>query len=244
MKILSVGNSFSQDAHRWLNSVAKSAGVEIDCYNLYIGGCSLERHWMRYNDNEPEYSYEFNGKGLRTITFKEALKMEKFDVITLQQASHFSYRRETYVPYLENLYNVIREAQPNAKIYIHHTWAYQEGYNSDFGGDSEKMYERVADGYNYAASLIECPLIKVGPFIQYIRRNFPEFDCGTDINTTRDGFHLSLTYGRFAAALIWFATLTGGDIEKVDFIPTNNEGVAADKDLIEKIKLAAKEFLK
>lgn len=37
MKILSIGNSFSQDAHKWLHKLAKVNGVEFEIANLYIG---------------------------------------------------------------------------------------------------------------------------------------------------------------------------------------------------------------
>ncbi len=243
MKILSIGNSFSQDGQKWLHGMCKTAGYDVTCINLFIGGCSLERHWERFLDDEPEYRYEVNGIDKKGITLKEALSADKYDIITMQQASHFSFKKESYVPYLENLYREVKLLQPDAKIYIHHTWAYQDGFDSAFNNDSEKMYEKVVEGYEFASGLIGCPLIKVGPFIQYLRRNLPEFDSKTGINITRDGFHLSLTYGRYAAALIWYATLLGGDIDKVDLIPVDLEGIPADKSIIEKIKMAAKEFL-
>ena len=46
MKILSIGNSFSQDAHRYIHDIAKGEGVNIKCVNLYIGGCSLQTHYV------------------------------------------------------------------------------------------------------------------------------------------------------------------------------------------------------
>ena len=45
MKILSIGNSFSEDAQRYLHQIANANGDDIFCANLYIGGCSLERHY-------------------------------------------------------------------------------------------------------------------------------------------------------------------------------------------------------
>lgn len=45
MKILSIGNSFSQDAQRYLHRLAKHEGVQLKTVNLYIGGCSLQRHY-------------------------------------------------------------------------------------------------------------------------------------------------------------------------------------------------------
>ena len=45
MKVLAIGNSFSQDATHYLHKIAASDGVEMKVVNLYIGGCSLEQHW-------------------------------------------------------------------------------------------------------------------------------------------------------------------------------------------------------
>ena len=58
IRLLSVGNSFSQDAHRCLHDIAAAAGVEVECVNLYIGGCSLEQHWQNVQSGEPAYEYE------------------------------------------------------------------------------------------------------------------------------------------------------------------------------------------
>ena len=43
--VLSIGNSFSQDAHRYLHDVARNEGVVLETANLYVGGCPLERHF-------------------------------------------------------------------------------------------------------------------------------------------------------------------------------------------------------
>lgn len=43
MKLLSIGNSFSTDAQRWLRDLAAAEGHDLYCVNLYIPGCSLEQ---------------------------------------------------------------------------------------------------------------------------------------------------------------------------------------------------------
>lgn len=48
MNMLSIGNSFSQDSHRWLSQMAAGWGDEIYAANLHISGCSLERHWNNF----------------------------------------------------------------------------------------------------------------------------------------------------------------------------------------------------
>lgn len=44
IKILAIGNSFSQDATQFIHDIAKADGVDTKVVNLYIGGCSLQRH--------------------------------------------------------------------------------------------------------------------------------------------------------------------------------------------------------
>ena len=46
LRILAIGNSFSQDAvEQNLHEIAKADGQELIIGNMYIGGCSLERHY-------------------------------------------------------------------------------------------------------------------------------------------------------------------------------------------------------
>ena len=91
IKILSIGNSFSQDAQAYVHQIAASAGIETKVVNLYIGGCSLERHYNNIVENAAAYSYELNGKKIgRSVTIMEGLCEEDWDYVTMQQASHLS----------------------------------------------------------------------------------------------------------------------------------------------------------
>ena len=126
MKILSIGNSFSMDAHHYLHDLAKSAGVNVECYNLYIGGCYLKLHWENFMTKARDYELWINGKYDHMISLNEALEMEEWDIITLQQASGSSPKWETYEPYLSNLYQVVTAICPNSEIFIHKTWAYEK----------------------------------------------------------------------------------------------------------------------
>jgi hypothetical protein len=126
MKILSIGNSFSHDAHVWLHSYAGKLGYDITTANLYIGGCSLETHWRNFENNTPSYDLEINGgTGESKISMPDALLMDNWDVITLQQASGFSGMFESYEPFLSNLAKAVRIACPDSALYFHQTWAYE-----------------------------------------------------------------------------------------------------------------------
>ena len=68
MQILSIGNSFSSDATRYLHRIAKAAGDDITTVNLYIGGCPLSRHYRNMLSKEKEAVFEYfnysNGEAL------------------------------------------------------------------------------------------------------------------------------------------------------------------------------------
>lgn len=223
MKILSIGNSFSQDAHGWLHKLAAQQGVDLDTVNLYIGGCSLETHWKNVVENNACYSLEPNGEaGVREIGILQALEMDDWDVVTVQQVSHFSGMPETYEPYLSNLVDTVRKLRPNAKILFHQTWAYEtdswhDGF-ANYNNDQRQMYDRLVAASAEASKRIHAEQIPVGTVIQLLRENIAEFDYAKGGHSLcRDGFHLTLDYGRYAAAATWFVALTGRKIVATEF---------------------------
>ncbi len=150
MKVLSIGNSFSQDAHNKLYTLGVANGVEIETVNLYIGGCKLETHWANTQSNAESYDLERNGGAAeRKISIEEALGLEEWDVITLQQASAQSQHFSSYTPYLENIAKYVRERCPNAKLYFHQTWAYETDYFADgFRESTDKQKGYVQQHFN------------------------------------------------------------------------------------------------
>ena len=218
MKILSIGNSFSQDAHRWLHQLAKLNGHDFYINNLFVGGCSLQTHWEDHEAGNAASSLEINGNlGKTFITIADALKLEDWDIVTLQQASRFSGLWDSYEPYLSNLAQLVKTICPNAQIYFHQTWAYEKDSTHygfvHYDHDQQKMYDAIVDASEKAAEKLNAPLIPVGRIIQGLRRNLPEFDYGNGgISLNRDGFHLTYDYGRFAAAATWIKKITGKDV--------------------------------
>ena len=214
MKVLSIGNSFSQDAQRYLHEIALADGYDLECVNLYIGGCSLERHYNNMISKSLEYDFELNGnKTGRIVSLSEALSEAEYDIITLQQVSQLSGRPQTYIPYVAILADYVRKMQPKAKLYFHRTWSYEWGYVTDkyvpYNSDQEEKYLRICDATEMASKLINAEVIPSGDAIQRLRA-LPEFDYrGGGISICRDGFHMSLDYGRFAVGVVWYHTLTG-----------------------------------
>ena len=89
MKILAIGNSFSEDAMRYLHEIAVAGGKDVQTVNLYIGGCSMETHWNNIVNEAPLYMYQKNGQlSDRYVSIQEALDEQEWDIITCQQRGH------------------------------------------------------------------------------------------------------------------------------------------------------------
>lgn len=211
MKVLSIGNSFSQDAQRYLHQIAKHDGVDLKAVNLYIGGCSLKRHYLNMIDDNAVYDFEFNGEktGIQ-VSIRQALISDDWDCITLQQASHFSGDSATYFPYIEALTDYIRKYCPHSKIFLHQTWAYEEGCArlKEVAGfeTSKEMLSALCNAYEKAAKAIKADgVIPCGLAMAKAT------ELGIE-KIHRDTFHAALGAGRYLLALCWYKVLTGNDI--------------------------------
>ena len=216
MYILSIGNSFSHDAQRYLHKIAEADGVELHTFNLYIGGCPLSRHYRNMLSELPEYTLEMNGESTNfQVSLKDALLNREWDIITVQQASRHSPDYDSYQPYLNALTDYIRRCVPKAKLAVHQTWAYEQGsllLNSTLGyQDQEDMFRDVQNAYAKAAKAIHADLlIPSGEVFQALLANGIE-------KVHRDTFHASRGLGRYALGLIWYAIMTGQDVKANSF---------------------------
>ena len=222
MNVLSIGNSFSQDAQRYLHQIARSDGVKLNAFNLYIGGCSLSQHYRNILGEQREYTLEMNGNdtGFK-VSLKEALLNRDWDIVTVQQVSHQSPRQDTYQPYLNYLVDYIRCLVPEAKIAIHQTWAYEQG--SDLLHKElkfcshQEMLSNIVSAYQKAAQDINADyIIPSGEVFGALLENGIE-------KIHRDTFHASLGLGRYALGLTWYSSLTGNDITGNSFADFDEE---------------------
>lgn len=236
LKILAVGNSFSQDATRYLEAVGEAGGRPILARNLYIPGCSLERHAENLRHRAYEYEYQKDGEHLfstivpdrrKGVSIRMALAMEEWDIVTVQQVSHLAGVYESYFPWLSEILSVVRAERPKAAIWFHSTWAYEPDSQHEqfvrYHNDTAEMTKAVLTVTEKIADQFGLPLIPVGALIAALREE-PAFDPAKGgISICRDGFHLSLDYGRYAAALSWYRALTGGSVIDLPFSPEGTE---------------------
>ncbi len=216
MQVLSIGNSFSQDATRYLHQIARSDGVSLQTVNLYVGGCSLSRHYRNMLSLADAYELETNGSPTGFyVNLKSALLNRDWDFITLQQVSHLSINYDTYQPYLSALADFIREQAPGAKILLHETWAYEQGSARLCGelgySDHREMSRDILEASRRAARDIDaCGIIPSGElFERMLERGVGRIH--------RDTFHATLGLGRFALGLLWYRCLTGKSVLNIPF---------------------------
>lgn len=224
MNVLAIGNSFSQDATHYLSQIAKADGIELKVYNLYIGGCSLQKHWENIEKNAKDYLLEIDGDSTeKYVSIQEALQMEEWDFIVTQQASHDSGLEETYHPYLENMLAYLKKECPEATLLMQETWAYESdsmhpGF-TNYHQSQKEMYEKLSAAYEKAAVANQISLIPCGDVIQELRKRKP-FDYGYGgMSICRDGFHMNVIYGRYLLAATWYRFLTGSSVKTNSYIP-------------------------
>ena len=233
MKILSIGNSFSRDAHRYLHPISIIEGSPIKTVNLYLEGCSLQEHHKNMLEDERKYCLDINGESTTFYSsIKEALTSDKWDFVTLQQASTYSAHIDSYQPYLSELSSVIRNLVPTAKILMHETWAYasyaKERLNAARCNSAEDMFNGIRFAYDKAAHDIGAH--GVIPSAEAIA-----IAINNGISSVyRDGFHLSFGAGRYLIGLLWYRFLTNCASSYTPCLTTDEPITNEDLDIIKK----------
>lgn len=213
IKVLAIGNSFSQDAvEQYLYELAQAEGKTMVIGDLCIGGCTLEKHLNNALKDFPNYSYckiMADGKDVKKKTsIKDALNDEQWDFISLQQASALSGLYETYKESLPALVKYVKShLSKQAVLMLHQTWAYatdatHTGFKN-YNNSQEEMYRDIVNAVEKAAALVGISkIIPSGTAVQNVRNTW----VGDNMN--RDGYHLDLLLGRYTAACTWFEALT------------------------------------
>lgn len=256
LKVLMIGNSFSICVLNHLPAIAEAEGCALDLASLYIGGCPLSRHWRnveaaRTNETAGLYRYDRAG-AVRVhdarIQIPAALATAKWDVVTLQQASHESWRAETFQPWADELAAVVRELAPTARIMLQQTWSYNrrdpriacDPHDRTKGGEwgltQDGMYAAARSNYWALATAKGYPVIPVGDAVQAYRESTGfgvEADCvgsalryGPKGARKTDTIHLNRD-GDYLQALVWFGFLFDRDPRGVRYVPEGMSTVQA-----------------
>jgi hypothetical protein len=169
VRLLTVGNSFSRNATRHLEDLVEAGGHELIHRPIIVGGASLQLHADKAQQheldaNDPAGLYA-NGRSL-----KQELQSERWDFVTIQQASIRSHDVDAYRPYARQLFDTIRKYAPQAEVVVHQTWAYRcddprFAVASPKPGEpatQEAMYQGLSKAYRATAAELGVRMIPVG----------------------------------------------------------------------------------
>ncbi len=257
LKVLMIGNSFSICVLKYMPQVAADMKLPLDICSLYIGGCSLERHMKNVKapeTNPYRVSWNYVSCANDAVPFLSVLKQggkkkdwygnipamlaaDGWDVVTIQQASHASWRPETYEPFGTELLATIRKLAPRAKVYVQQTWTYTpwDKRLKDWKMDQNQMFDKLESAYAGFAKRHGIEQIFTGKAVQRYRRELPvvyteksndDDVCGTSVFVEKDGgwspkgdvFHFNAR-GEYLQALVWTARLFDADVTKSAYAP-------------------------
>ena len=169
VRLLTVGNSFAQNALQFLPEIAEAAGHQLIVGEANLGGCTLERHWKHVtlyeaNSSDKEGSPYRGSKSLDAL-----LASDKWDFVTVQQVSFRSHDLEGFYPHGSDLCHYIRERADGARLMAHQTWAYRiddprfkptnEGKEPH---THQVMYEQVRAAYHQFAKDLDLGILPSG----------------------------------------------------------------------------------
>lgn len=219
LKILCIGNSFSEDTTSHLAEIALCLGFsKIKVGNLVIGGCSINRHFENASGDLPAYRFDVNeGEGWsQTPDYKisDAIKSDDWDWISIQHGTGDGsrYTEIEYYEKLPQLVAYIKEiAGEKTKIAFNMTWVGEPDFDHEeikhYGGNQTLIYNKIAElTKNHILPMKGIDAVSpTGTAIQNARTA----NLGL---LTRDGYHLSENVGRIIAGMTFLKALTGIEV--------------------------------
>ena len=161
----------------------------------------------------------------------ELIRREKWDIITIQQASHASWDYSTYQPYADRLISYIRANAPQAEIVLHETWAYRgdESRIRKAGLTPYEMFAKVDAAYKKFAKAHNLRIIPSGPAFKtawdspdWGLRVVADPKTGTPASGKplhrKDGYHAN-AFGQYLIGLVWANTLLDIAPQDVPYVP-------------------------
>ncbi len=213
VKILTIGNSFADNACHYLKEITESVeGCNILIQKANLGGCSLERHAELIEKSEQDA----NNKPYRGKSLKELLESNDWDVVTIQQVSSNSFRKETFQPYADQIVGYVEKYAPESKVYIHETWPYAPDCKrlTEYSISHKKMYKKLNRNYKKLSKRYDTPKLRSGDAFYLANKK----DGSVDLWNSNDRFHAS-NNGCYLAGCVWFKELFNVNPEEITFVP-------------------------
>src|SRR5699024_8835261 len=214
LKVLCVGNSYSNDTFWMLTDIVASTVKRITVAVSHLSGGKLDEVYEAISSNGTVSTYnkftlDKGHEATSNYKARDIITDEDWDYIFFQQASTKAMDYSSYQPHLNNLVSYVKNnaRNPSVRLGLNMPWVRPIG-NSTIG-TAEKQLE-VNDQIVSACqqAMFESDLeifIPTGNAVMNGRKNAYLAEVSNEL--TRDGSHLDKGSGRFLAALTAFHTL-------------------------------------
>lgn len=229
LKVLCVGNSYSNDTFWMLRDIAESVGKRVTVGISHLSGGTLSQVYEAVNNDETVTTYNKfspgNGHEANTnYSARDIITNEDWDFIFFQQASTSAMNYDSYQPHLTNLVDYVRDNATNPRVRLGMNMPWVRPISNSTIGTPEKQIEVNTDIINACQqAMLDTDLeifIPTGVAVMNSRKNDYLAEIGNEL--TRDGSHLDEGIGRYLAAMTVFNTLYGDHgIGSVSYKPSN-----------------------
>ena len=225
LKILDIGNSYTDDATALLPLIVSESGTDVRrmcMYKAVRGGASF-KNWVDIYNDQDNNTYSFkkllggisanvesgSGAAYDGSLMRRVLTDEQWDLIIIHQYSvhatdYASWTGNGAQGYLNEFLDLIKQHQAQAAIgflLIHSYWG---DYLGNLELSSYRRWQKISEATqrlaeNYDVSIV----IPYGTAVQNLRQS----RLNNDYDLTRDGTHLDLGLARYAAACCYYQTV-------------------------------------
>lgn len=223
LKVLDIGNSYTQDAQTYLPQIVQAAGISKD-FSLYMAyrGSGSYKSWVDcWNDRDTqEYRIEFcTGTQIQGISgygsasngalFRKSLESVKWDIILIHQVSTYSndyslWEGDGDGGYLMELIQIIRKTNPQATIGYLMTHSYRGTYWANTEKSSLKRWENIVEATKQLKAEYGIDfIIPYGTAVQNLRAS----SLNDAYEFSEDGTHLGAGLGDYVAGCCYFQSL-------------------------------------
>ena len=153
MRILSFGNSYTDDSFKFLSAIAAEDGISVYAVNMFAGSCSISKHYNFMKGDgvytsKKEYMPDGTVNLAESVPFDDAFAGDtKWDYITLHQRGQHSPFFEKYhtaeKPYLTELSKYITRKSPDSELLMFESWCV---YTDRIEEKYEDVYKPLVEG--------------------------------------------------------------------------------------------------
>ena len=223
LKVLDIGNSYTQDAQTYLPEIIAASGIDTDfsLYRAFRPSASFKTWVDCWNDSDNEYySIDFcagtslggisgSGSASDGALFRKALQSVKWDIILIHQVSTYSNDYSLWEGngaggYLQELIRIIRVTNPQATIGYLMTHSYRGSYWANSEGSSYLRWRNIADATRQLKLEYDIDfIIPYGTAVQNLRAS----SLNDGYEFSEDGTHMGAGLGDYVAGCCYFESL-------------------------------------